>query len=93
MQQINTIKSSITSTSVDCCVAIHAPLLPRYPHSFESVSLRVFGWLLCPISIPSGRDSCHHLLCFYPFLPRPFSADCCLFALFITPDTPRLHAD
>ena len=41
----------------------------RQPHSLVCLFDCWLDWLLCLYSIPSGRDSCHHLLCFRPFLP------------------------
>ena len=63
---------------------------PRQWHSFEFVHLYEYGWLLCCISIPSGRDSCHDLLCFSQFLPRILGWLLHLFHCFY-PSHPRPH--
>ena len=41
----------------------------RQSHSLVCLFDCWLDWLLCLYSIPSGRNSCHHLLCFRPFLP------------------------
>ena len=78
---------------VDCCVACDAPLLPHHPHSFVFVFDCRSGWLLCSISVHSGRDGSQQLFYFFALFPSPFRLIVVVISVCTTPAFPLLHSD